>query len=258
MQKRLNPDDLSEREIRGRWKSFARKWNRGELAEGWYDPDLKARVDARRAVEEQGTRTDGLERPQRIQQKSHCNEVEHHDENSNDEDSLGPALDDFTASRRPGPAIPELQDLQHRQELTEEDREARLTDLRFERKQDRKTQNERLEELAPRADPGSRERQLEKKREMTATNRAFADSKDAGTEEIRDGDLMGDDGVDAYKKQLRDKKRAKTEREVRKEEILRARAAEREEKLSKLRNKEEKTMSMLKEIARQRFGGEGA
>lgn len=30
---------LDEREVKGRWKSFVGKWNRGELAEGWYSPE---------------------------------------------------------------------------------------------------------------------------------------------------------------------------------------------------------------------------
>jgi hypothetical protein len=41
---------------------------------------------------------------------------------------------------------------------------------------------------------------------------------------------------------------------LRKEEILRARMAEREERLQEYRSKEEGTMSMLKALAKQRFG----
>ncbi|KAI2793167.1 hypothetical protein POX_b03217 [Penicillium oxalicum] len=31
-------EELPAEEVKGRWKSFVRKWNHGELAEGWYDP----------------------------------------------------------------------------------------------------------------------------------------------------------------------------------------------------------------------------
>lgn len=65
---------------------------------------------------------------------------------------------------------------------------------------------------------------------------------------------MGDDGIDGYKKQKKEGERKKNERELRKEEIMRARAAEREERVAELRGKEEKTMAMLRAIARERFG----
>jgi hypothetical protein len=39
VQKQINISTLDEREVRGRWKSFISKWNNGELAEGWYQPE---------------------------------------------------------------------------------------------------------------------------------------------------------------------------------------------------------------------------
>ncbi|KYG44402.1 hypothetical protein M433DRAFT_69478 [Acidomyces richmondensis BFW] len=198
VQKQLDIDALSEDEVRGRWKSFVGKWNRNELAEGWYDAEV--------------------------------------------------------AHGRFGPVIPRFQDLQDRQEALKEEDEARVADLRYQRKQDRKLQKERLEELAPRAEPGSRERQLEKKRDASAANRAFRDAKEGGVvDELGDNDLMGD-GEDDYRAKLKAQTRRKNEREIKKEEILRARAAEREEKMAELRRKEEKTMDMLRSLAKQRFG----
>lgn len=52
----------------------------------------------------------------------------------------------------------------------------------------------------------------------------------------------------------KEEERRKSEREVRREEGIRARQAEREEKLAALRGKEERTMDMLRAIARERFG----
>lgn len=129
-----------------------------------------------------------------------------------------------------------------------------MQDLRYARKVDRKDQKERLEELVPRADAGTHERKLEKKQEATATMRSYRDAKSPGAEEVREADLMGDDGIDGYKKQKKEAERKKNERELRKEEILRARAAEREERLAEHRAREDKTMDMLKALAKQRFG----
>jgi hypothetical protein len=129
-----------------------------------------------------------------------------------------------------------------------------VNDIRHERKTDRKAQKERLEELVPRADPGSRERQLEKKRETTSTLQSFRDAKESGDVEVPESDLMGDDGIDVYKKKKKEQERQKNEREIRREEIARAREAERNERLAERREKEGKTMDFLRQIAAERYG----
>jgi len=250
IQKHLDIHDLNEDEVKGRWKSFFGKWNRGELAEGWYDPETKRKADERY-----------ISRPQNLDRipdgprnaGPRAQETEPSEDDDGD-DHYGPTLPDAVAGRSVGPAIPNLQDLQHRRELAEEDREARAADFKSERKLARQTEKERLEELAPRAAPGSRERQLEKKRDVAASNRSFRDAKDAGMEEVGEGELMGDDGIEGYKAKAKVQERRKNEREIRKEEVLRARASEREERLAVRRVKEEKTMETLRAMARERFG----
>ena len=134
-------------------------------------------------------------------------------------------------------------------------RERRSEEIQNERKVERKVQKERLEELVPRAEGGTRERQLEKKKEVAASNRAFATSKDdAGDVEVRESDLMGEDSLAELKRMKKEQDRRKTDREIKRDEIMRARAAEREERSQRLREKEDKTMSMLKELAKARFG----
>lgn len=180
------------------------------------------------------------------------------DESQSDDDDFGPAPPKDVTGRRTGPTIPRLDDLAYRDELREEDssrdRGNYVDDIRYERKQDRKAQKERLEELVPRADPGSRERQLEKKRETTSTLQSFRDAKEGGDVEVGEADLMGDDSIDAYKRKKMEAERKKSDREIRREEIMRARAAEREERLAERRQKEETTMAGLRELAKARFG----
>jgi hypothetical protein len=67
------------------------------------------------------------------------------------------------------------------------------------------------------------------------------------------GGGMGDD-LEALKKAREQEKRKKNDREIRREEILRARAEEREQRLKKYQEKEEETMGWLKALAKQRFG----
>jgi len=175
------------------------------------------------------------------------------------DDDFGPAPPaGGVPSRSHGPTAPKLDDLAYRNELRAEDRARSRADyaddLHHERKTDRKTQKDRLDELAPRADPGSRERQLEKKREVTSTLQSFRDAKESGDVEVAESDLMGDDGIDMYKRKKKEEERKKSDREIRREEIIRARAAERDEKLAERREKEGKTMEYLKQIAKERFG----
>lgn len=155
--------------------------------------------------------------------------------------------------------MPSLQELRSRNEdarlEAESARGRRIADTRIERKLDRKTQKERLDDIAPRADAGTRERQLEKKRDIAASNREFAAAQNAGGEvEVGDGDLMGEDSLSELKRMKKEQERRKTEREIKREEFLRARAAEREERSKRMREKEAKTMDMLQELARARFG----
>jgi len=179
------------------------------------------------------------------------------DEDSDSDDSIGPALpgqESRSRGQRAGPSLPNLQDLELKRELDAEDDQARRKDIGFERKSDRKEQKAALDELLPRAEAGTRERQLEKKKEVNEKMKSFRE-KSPGAAEVPDTELMGGgDGIDGYKKQKQDFERKKNERELRKEEILRARIAEREERLQEYRSKEEDTMSMLKALAKQRFG----
>ncbi|KAH8732450.1 hypothetical protein GQ44DRAFT_602765 [Phaeosphaeriaceae sp. PMI808] len=181
------------------------------------------------------------------------------DEEEQSDDDFGPAPPtDISRRKGHGPTVPKLDDLAYRNEMREEDRARQradyLDDMRHDRKTERKTQKERLDELAPRADPGSRERQLEKKREVTSTLQSFRDAKENGDIEVAEADLMGDDGIDMYRRKKKEEERKKSDREIRRDEIAQARAAEWEEKLSERREKEDKTMAFLKQIAKERFG----
>lgn len=111
------------------------------------------------------------------------------------------------------------------------------------------------DEIAPRAEAGTRERQLEKRREVASSNRAFADARGASPEAARDEDLMGGGNeFSALKREKEKDQRKKNDREIRREEILRARTAEREERAQAYRQKEQETMGFLQALAKQRFG----
>lgn len=230
------------------------------MAEGWYDPSTL--LKAQKAAEEN-------EPKERIEKSAeHVEQRTSQKEEDIEEDDYGPALPgsgslitlETSVGRgvQSGPTVPRLDDLQSRNEDARLDldqaREARLEAMRKERQLDRKVQKDRLDELVPRAAAGTRERQIEKKQDLAASNRAFAASKDAGDMEVPESDVMGGDDLSELKRMRKEQERRKTEREIKREEILRAKTAEREERTARLRAKEEKTMTMLKELARSRFG----
>ncbi|KAF1812754.1 hypothetical protein P152DRAFT_457953 [Eremomyces bilateralis CBS 781.70] len=171
------------------------------------------------------------------------------------QESIGPVLPEQSGrGKRSGPAIPTAQDLALRSEIAAEDRHDSLQAHRAARKSDRALQTARLDELAPRADANTRERALEKRADTTAMHRTFADRRSPGAAEVGEGELMGDDGIEGYRVQKKEEERKKTEREVRKEEMWRARAEERAERLERYQDKERGTMEMLRALAKERFG----
>ncbi|KAJ5722546.1 hypothetical protein N7488_000581 [Penicillium malachiteum] len=278
IQKGIYIEDLSEDEIKGRWKSFIHKWNRAELAEGWYDPETleKARKSAaeRPPPPQRERNSPKYARGGQDNENAQTVPVVEDDEDE-DEDEYGPTLPHPNASRqmaRSGPTIPRMQDLELKRGTNErsilqntystemEDAIAarRESDLRY--KDEKRARAAEMksyeEEVAPRAEAGTRERQLEKRREVAASNRAFAEARGTSPEAAPEADLMGsgDNDLAALKREKEQQQRKKNEREIRREEILRARAAEREERVQKYREKEQETMGWLQTLAKQRFG----
>ena len=126
LQKELDICALDEAEVRGRWKSFVGKWNRAELAEGWYDPEV-----FQRAVRDYPD-TASLPSDHRQQKPDHYPSATLNQPNPTtldsdpDSDSYGPPPPppaghhplppptQPTTSRAPGPTIPTEADLDDR------------------------------------------------------------------------------------------------------------------------------------------------
>lgn len=278
--------ELDPHEARGRWKSFVNKWNGAGLAEGWYDPEMFERVTREaparntrpHVIHEEETKEshDNSESP-RLQRSPTPTGSGHRDgqqdvyravkdENEEDEDDDGyiPPLPpgqqsagaNSGGSHRQGPGIPTTADLTLQREADAEAHEARVSDLRHARKADRAQQKERLDELVPRAEPGTRERKLEKKALVNDKMRAFREKGGGDAmEEVGEGELMGGgDSLDEYRRAAKAQQRKKTDRELRREAEARAKAEEREQRLREWREREEEKLRGLKELARARFG----
>ncbi|CAK7216479.1 hypothetical protein SBRCBS47491_002841 [Sporothrix bragantina] len=264
-------DNKYEREIQSRWRRFVEKWNGHELHDRWYEPMLFLRV-----VRARDNGTTLVEKPAVDERKDKNDEKDDRDDDDDDDD-YGPALPPDQASPAtslavssafrsrhlgaPGPTIPSRADLDERRALDDDARDTERAALRLARRADRAEQRERLEELVPRAAAGTRERQLEKKRELNHKMRGFRDrSPGGGGLEMGDDELMGDDGGSGRKsaKDLQKEAEAaqarRTHWQHRREEEQRARDEELNERRAQYRAREEETMDMLRELARQRFG----
>ncbi|OAA68261.1 hypothetical protein SPI_00456 [Niveomyces insectorum RCEF 264] len=281
-------DGLDDRDVRSRWKRFVDKWNHLDLADRWYEPQqflraVRAHAGTGAQVLEQAPEQAPEQVPEQKQRPEDAGEHDGRNESSgsdsdndsdSDSDDFGPRLPPppppleeastkpvkaTTTSERPhGPAIPSLGDLAERRALAEEDREAKRAALRLARKADRAAQRERLDELVPRAAAGTRERQLEKRQALNEKLRGFRDrSPGGGGLEVSDDVLMsggGGGGEDDQRKTLAAQQRRRTQWEVYREEERRARDAELNERRRQYRAREDETMSVLKELARQRYG----
>ncbi|CAK7219060.1 hypothetical protein SEUCBS140593_003761 [Sporothrix eucalyptigena] len=262
-------DSKKERELQSRWRRFVDKWNGHELDDHWYEPQLFLR-----AVRAHDNGTSLAVRP--AVDKKEAQDEEDVEEDDDDSD-YGPALPPGEGqsssttvapirSRHlgaPGPAIPSLADLEERRAVDDDERDAERAALRLARRADRAEQRERLGELVPRAAAGTRERQLEKKRELNDKMRGFRDrSPGGGGLEVGDDELMGDDGgggssrrsAQDVKKEAEAAQARRTYWQQRREEEQRARDEELNERRAQYRAREEETMDMLRELARQRFG----
>jgi len=225
--------------------------NRGELARGWYERVVSAQRDGPSAAITTTT-APATKRVRREEPRSASPD-------SSDDDDFGPApppdLQTGQVARKHGPAPPKLQDLSLQRELEAEDKAYQHADGAYARKLDRRAQKEALDELIPRAEPGTRERQLEKKREVNEKMRVLRDPSPGG--EVDESTLLGagTGGGESYAQKKAALERKKNDREIRREQLLQARIAEREERVQGMREKEEKTMAMLKALAASRFGG---
>jgi len=151
-----------------------------------------------------------------------------------------------------GPALPTPEDLQLRKEQLLDDLEDADRLRKATLKSQRKLEKERLEELVPRADAGTRERKLEKRAEIKAVHRSFRDKSPEIT--VSDDVLMGGDDIKA---DLLRQKKIEQEREARRDENYRLKEAERLQRQSEMNRREQGTMDMLKKLAQERYGSSG-
>lgn len=260
------------------------KWNRGELAEGWYDPEVFQRSAEDYAdlgggggggqpsfpagspdAKSSHSRSPSPSPPNRTGQDQDQDESDYGplpppgpgDQPRQDHRHHTPSSSTISTARAPGPSIPTHADLSLRDEAATAARESSLTQHRLARRAHRAEEKALLDEALPRADAGTRERRLEKRKELNEKLKGFRERSPGAAAEVAEGELMGGgDSVAEYKAMVRVREEKKQERVSRREEAERARRAEREERVKEYREREERVVAGLRELARARFGGQ--
>jgi hypothetical protein len=194
--------------------------NDGKFAEGWYDPQtLEKAIASNTASSDGNPRTaSGICSERNMAQtgpssvKGHSKTAQDEEEDDgDDDDEFSPTspqserdLFHVAPSNRPGPSIPNLWDLQQARKLAAEEalasRKQVSKDFRADRKAEQVVRKFDLDEVAPLSEPGTHEGQLEKRRELTASNHAFASAKtDPADFELPEADVMVREEIERWK-----------------------------------------------------------
>ncbi|KAK0555032.1 hypothetical protein OC845_000405 [Tilletia horrida] len=285
-------DELSSREARRYFDKFVRRWNAGELEDDYYLGKIRTTgssassqtrhkwgfTASKLTKEEQdllettrdtvATLTDGTSRgaieAREVERKLGKGKrmTERDGEAQRDQDegtsSNAGARDSGwggASSSAAGPRESQY-DREERQEREKRQRQG-------ERRRDNREAREDLDELAPRAT--GREAMFERKREVRASNRAFADRRDGEDGfDIDEGVLLGGGGSrgkggDDFRSAVAERNQAAARARDRGQERERARQQQaadsgNNERLTAMKQKESDTMAMFKAMAQQRFG----
>ncbi|KAF8420480.1 hypothetical protein EV426DRAFT_719411 [Tirmania nivea] len=297
IQKGLSLAGLSAREAQGRFKRFVTHWNRGELAKGWYDPARReAPAAATTSAEDASSRFleslnlhrrsgggDGDSRDGGSGGESGARSTDDDDDDDGgDSEIIGPLPPGYDApgvrkqrAQRATATMPTIEDLDLQKgtpsppppkqtipptkraaEQASSARQAQHASQRESQRADLALQRERLDELCPRPEAGTRAAQLEKRKLQAEKLHSRRDR--SPIMDLPDADIMGGGGgTDSFKQLKAAKERKKNERELRKEAILRQRMEEREGRLRMHREKEERTIAMLRALAESAQKGGG-
>jgi len=148
-----------------------------------------------------------------------------------------------SSGRVQGPTLPSSSDLVYARELA---RDAEQDERGHKRKRDKVEAKERLEEIVGPKEVG-REGALEKKRARREADRSFRERGDDGLE-ADESTLLGSGG--SFRAQIARRDATRKKYEAAKEE----KTAAVRERVSVLKEKEDKTMAMFQALAKERFG----
>ncbi|KAG6840741.1 hypothetical protein C0991_004650 [Blastosporella zonata] len=231
-------DELSGDRARSYFRKFVKAWNRGKLSKSLYAGIDPATITAKEQTAYKWSFASKSSRAEADALRAAREEISaathNRDSSSHAEPSRG---------RMQGPTLPSASDLALSRELTAEQQQEERS---YKRKRDKLEAKERVEEMVGPREMG-REGMLEKKRARREADRSFRDKGDEGLE-ADESTLLG--GGDSFRDQITKRDAAKNKYNAAREEKV---AAARE-RASQFKQKEQATMDMFQQLAKQRFG----
>ncbi|EPY52126.1 fungal protein [Schizosaccharomyces cryophilus OY26] len=149
-----------------------------------------------------------------------------------------------------GPSKPTVDDLYDRQELREQIREQQQSSKRYETKLRVRRETELLDEVLPKEPAGSKQALLQKKKEKQHTLKQYRERSDEEME-LNENDLFGE--PDSFTKQVEREHLRKKKRDEGRQMRHSQKDAEILQKIQERKEKEKKTVEMLREMAQSRF-----
>ncbi|KAH8119789.1 hypothetical protein DFH11DRAFT_1539071 [Phellopilus nigrolimitatus] len=251
-------DELSGEKARSYFRKFVKAWNRGKLSKSYY---VGIDVTSQPAAAQTAYRWSFASKRTRAEQAAldaARSEIGAATRNAplNDNSTAGASPAPTPAASRQagpsrvlGPALPSAGD---RVMMLEAQEEARGAERSYERKRARQEEKERVEDLVGPKERG-REGMLEKKKMKREGDRSFREAKEDVFGEIDESTLMG--GGDSFKARIAQRDAARKRFEEKRMSGRDDKGAEARERHEAIRAKDNATMDMFKQMAKERFGG---
>ncbi|KAG5732638.1 hypothetical protein E4T56_gene16765 [Termitomyces sp. T112] len=232
-------DELSGDRARSYFRKFVKTWNRGKLPKSLYAGIDPSTVSAKERTAYKWSFASKSSRAEADALRAAREEISAATQNRKPFSQVGSS----SRGRMQGPTLPSASDLALSRELAvERDQE----EWSYKRKRDRLEAKERIEDMVGPREMG-REGILEKKRAKREADQSFREKGEDGFE-ADDTTLLG--GGDSFKDMIAKRDAAKNRHNTAREEKVAA-ARERAEMF---KQKEQATMDMFQQLAKQRFG----
>ncbi|GLB43683.1 hypothetical protein LshimejAT787_1401950 [Lyophyllum shimeji] len=234
-------DELSGDRARSYFRKFVKAWNRGKLSKSLYAGIDPSTVSATTQTAYKWSFASKQSRADDEALRSAREEISAATYNREAPSHAGPSRTGW--GRIQGPTLPTASDLALSREMAAEQREEERA---YKRKRDKLEAKERIEDMVGPREVG-REGMLEKKRARRDADRSFREKGDEGFE-VDESTLLG--GGDSFKDQIARRDATKQRYNAAREE----KAAAARERANMFKQKEQATMEMFQQMAKQRFG----
>ncbi|KAF8079263.1 hypothetical protein FPV67DRAFT_107852 [Lyophyllum atratum] len=231
-------DELSGDKARSYFRKFVKAWNRGKVSKSLYAGIDPTTISATTQTAYKWSFASKKTRADDEALRAAREDISAATYNRESSSQAGPSR-----GRVQGPTLPSASDLALSREMVAEQEQAERS---YKRKRDKLEAKERVEEMVGPREVG-REGMLEKKRARRDADKSFREKGDEGLE-VDESTLLGAGG--SFRDEIAKRDAAKSRYSAAREE----KAAAARERATVYKQKEQATMDMFQQMAKQRFG----